>query len=314
MTGKAGEEGHIRPKHGTDVMDRVEHDVREPDLEGAARQSDLADTAHTAESRDTARTAESRDTARTAESRDADAVTAVTAQAGTVDDDAPGGADSTGHATDGFGPATASVPPAGGGPVFVDPSGRRANGLRRMGWLVAVGCVCSAATLGLAVTGGNSTAPWLQIPGMLGGAGQNRSVDEAQRPEQQGSGAPAADNPSSTAAGAPTRKGTGPTDTDVTTGSPTGKKGSNAAPGQSSDSSPSTRASDAASPPAGGTEAVAGQPSGAASPDVIQEPTTAPSSADPTPPDSSTEPSPTGTPASGLLDGLADAVSGLFGK
>ncbi|MEV7143444.1 hypothetical protein [Streptomyces tauricus] len=232
MTGKAGEEGHIRPEHGTDVMD---HGTEPP------------------------------------------------------------------------------ADPAGGAPVFVDPSGRRASRMRRMGWLVAAGCVCSAATLGVAVAGGNSTAPWLQIPGMLGGAGQNRSVEEVRKPVQQGPVSPSADNPSPADVGSPLREGTGTTAAGTTDGRASDKKDTDSSTDEASAAGPSAGASGAGSVPAGDTETVAGQPGEATPTGTAQAPTTAPSTADPTPPASSTEPSPTGTPSTGLLDGLADAVSDLFG-
>ncbi|MGN9817682.1 hypothetical protein ACTMUQ_20365 [Streptomyces sp. SD11] len=232
MTGKAGEEGHIRPEHGTDVMD---------------------------------------------------------------------------HGTENL------ADPAGGAPVFVDPSGRRASRMRRMGWLVAAGCVCSAATLGVAVAGGNSTAPWLQIPGMLGGAGQNRSVEEVRKPVQQGPVSPSADNPSPADVGSPLREGAGTTAAGTTDGRASDKKDTDSLTDEASAAGPSAGASGAGSVPAGDTETVAGQPGEASPTGTAQAPTAAPSAADPTPPASSTEPSPTGTPSTGLLDGLADAVSDLFG-
>ncbi|MER6690522.1 hypothetical protein ABT329_15525, partial [Streptomyces minutiscleroticus] len=87
--------------------------------------------------------------------------------------DAPSGGDgrvpaSGADAADGAAPssdAAGGVEPAGDTAVFVDPSGRRLSRMRRVGRLVAAGCVCAGATLGLAVTGGDSTAPWLRIPG-----------------------------------------------------------------------------------------------------------------------------------------------------
>ncbi|MFE4059638.1 hypothetical protein ACFXP3_25675 [Streptomyces sp. NPDC059096] len=52
------------------------------------------------------------------------------------------------------------------GPVFVDESGRRSKKLRRAGWVVAIACACYAATVVAALLGGDSSAPWLQIPGL----------------------------------------------------------------------------------------------------------------------------------------------------
>ncbi|MFJ8938962.1 hypothetical protein ACIRL0_25110 [Streptomyces sp. NPDC102365] len=233
MAGKAGEEGHIRPEHGTDVTDR----------DPAAPES------------------------------------------------------------------------VGGAPIFVDPSGRRAGRMRRMGWLVAAGCVCSAATLGVAIADGNSTAPWLQIPGVLGDSGQDRSVDEAQRPERPKSGAPTAAGPSSTAAGSPIRRPSEDTAPEAMGGSPSVGTGSNSLAGEPSAAGSSAKAGNAGAASAEEEEEeVVAQPGRTASPDAAQEPTTAPSTADSTAPDTSAEPSPSGTPSGGLLDGIADVVTGLFGK
>ncbi|MFJ2260903.1 hypothetical protein ACIOKD_21600 [Streptomyces sp. NPDC087844] len=245
MTGKAGEEGHIRPERGTDVMDR-----------------------------------------------------------GTVSESDPAGSDSAGS-------DSAGSDSAGGAPIFVDPSGRRAGRMRRMGWLVAAGCVCCAATLGVAIADGNSTAPWLQIPGVLGGSNQNRSVDEARQPERQESGAPTADGPSSTAAGSAIRPPSETTAAEAEAGSPSDEKGWDTSADKPSAASPSSKASNAGVVPADEGEAVAVQPG--TSPDTAQEPTPTPTPADSTPPDTSAEPSPTGTPSGGLLDGIADIVTGLFG-
>ncbi|WP_138904597.1 hypothetical protein, partial [Streptomyces albidochromogenes] len=52
------------------------------------------------------------------------------------------------------------------GPVFVDASGRRSKKLRRIGWVLAFACACYAVTLVVALAGGNSAAPFLQIPGL----------------------------------------------------------------------------------------------------------------------------------------------------
>ncbi|MFE1795425.1 hypothetical protein ACFW9L_04590 [Streptomyces sp. NPDC059517] len=199
-------------------------------------------------------------------------------------------------------------------PIFVDPSGRRASRMRRMGWLVAAGCVCSAATLGVAIADGNSTAPWLQIPGVLGGSSQNQSVDEVEQSQSPKSGAPTADSPSSTAAGSPIRQPSKDTAPEAMGGSPSAEKGSTTSADEPSAAGASSKAGNTGAVPADEEEAVAVQPSRTASPDSAQEPTTAPSTADSTPPDTPAEPSPTETSSGGLLDGITDIVSGLFGK
>jgi hypothetical protein len=50
------------------------------------------------------------------------------------------------------------------GPVFVDASGRRSKRFRRAGWIVAIACACYAVTLVVAVIGGSSRVPLLNIP------------------------------------------------------------------------------------------------------------------------------------------------------
>jgi hypothetical protein len=60
-------------------------------------------------------------------------------------------------------PAQAESPD--GRPVFVDASGRRGRKIRRLGWLAGIVCACYAVMLIVTVLGGNSSAPWLLIPG-----------------------------------------------------------------------------------------------------------------------------------------------------
>ncbi|MFC9425281.1 hypothetical protein [Streptomyces sp. NPDC056987] len=90
------------------------------------------------------------------------------------------------------------------GPVFVDESGRRSKKLRRAGWVVAIACACYAVTVVAALVGGDSSAPWLQIPGLA----DKKKPDTVQiQPAPSGS-------PSETAAGgdpsaSPTETGTG---------------------------------------------------------------------------------------------------------
>lgn len=52
------------------------------------------------------------------------------------------------------------------GPVFVDSSGRRSKKLRRAGWVVSIACACYAVAVISALVGGDSSAPWLRIPGL----------------------------------------------------------------------------------------------------------------------------------------------------
>ncbi|MHB9848385.1 hypothetical protein ACSYGO_03975 [Streptomyces krungchingensis] len=67
------------------------------------------------------------------------------------------------------GPGGDPAPSAPGAPVdgavFVDVSGRRRTWLRRMGWVVAASCVCFGATLAAVLSGADSAAPRLSLPG-----------------------------------------------------------------------------------------------------------------------------------------------------
>ncbi|WP_413755972.1 hypothetical protein [Streptomyces sp. MMBL 11-3] len=206
----------------------------------------------------------------------------------------------------------------GGAPVFVDPSGRRAGRMRRVGWLVAAGCVCSAATLGLVVTDRDSTAPWLSIPGLLGTDDVNRGAEVAGEPERSGSGSPAADNPATTAARPPAwQEDVATTGAEAMTGPRPQKSGTGSAPDAKSSSAPAAEAEGTAGPEdtgsasAGGTEASAGLPS--RSPDTAEEPATQPGSQAPEP-ETPAEPAPSESASTGLIGGLVDAVSGLFGR
>ncbi|MBT2395635.1 hypothetical protein [Streptomyces sp. ISL-100] len=69
------------------------------------------------------------------------------------------------------------------GPVFVDESGRRSKKLRRIGWVLAFACACYAVTLIVALAGGNSTAPWLQIPGLADDQKKPDTVEISPAPE-----------------------------------------------------------------------------------------------------------------------------------
>ncbi|MFI5757421.1 hypothetical protein [Streptomyces sp. NPDC051569] len=63
-------------------------------------------------------------------------------------------------------PARNAGPESSDRPVFVDASGRRSKKFRRAGWAVSLACACFAATVVVSIIGGNSSAPWLQIPGL----------------------------------------------------------------------------------------------------------------------------------------------------
>ncbi|MEU5165473.1 hypothetical protein [Streptomyces mutomycini] len=65
------------------------------------------------------------------------------------------------------------VPPAR--PVFVDTTGRRGRTWRRTGVVTALCCAAYATTVAAALVGGDSNAPYLQLPRMMG---LEREVDE----------------------------------------------------------------------------------------------------------------------------------------
>ncbi|MEU3185970.1 hypothetical protein ABZ707_17465 [Streptomyces sp. NPDC006923] len=137
--------------------------------------------------------------------------------------------------------------------MFVDASGRRSKKFRRAGWVVALACACYAATVVAALMGGNSSAPWLQIPFA---DKQKPGADTVQVQPSATPGASAGTTPGAPAAG-PT-----PTDSDGATASTPSAGATTDAPGK-----PDPGASNSAQPPktstggAGGTEPDPGTPS-----------------------------------------------------
>lgn len=55
-----------------------------------------------------------------------------------------------------------------GRPVFVDVTGRRGRTWRRAGTVTALCCACYATTVGIALVGGDSSAPFLHMPRAMG--------------------------------------------------------------------------------------------------------------------------------------------------
>nr|WSS65922.1 hypothetical protein OG284_34070 [Streptomyces sp. NBC_01177] len=53
-------------------------------------------------------------------------------------------------------------------PVFVDTTGRRSRTWRRAGAVTALCCVCYATTVAASLVGGDSSAPFLQLPRAMG--------------------------------------------------------------------------------------------------------------------------------------------------
>lgn len=120
-------------------------------------------------------------------------------------------------------PVEPGPPDPSDGPVFVDESGRRSKTYRRLGWVLAAICAVYAATLVVAVLGGNSSAPWLPLSGQ-----EEKQADDIEvRP--------------------------GPTDADEVPESP----------GATPAASASVPAAGSAAPPSAGVSAAAPAPSGA---------------------------------------------------
>uniref|UniRef100_UPI00351136E1 hypothetical protein n=1 Tax=Streptomyces calvus TaxID=67282 RepID=UPI00351136E1 len=63
------------------------------------------------------------------------------------------------------GPGGAGADGSGGGPVFVDESGRRIQLYRRIGIAVGLACAGYAAVMVATLLSGNSDAPWMPVPG-----------------------------------------------------------------------------------------------------------------------------------------------------
>ncbi|MFJ8862343.1 hypothetical protein ACIRD8_28425 [Streptomyces sp. NPDC102451] len=66
-------------------------------------------------------------------------------------------------------------------PVFVDTTGRRSRTWRRAGAVTALCCVCYATTVAAALVGGDSSAPFLQLPRAMG---LERGTGEPSAPAQ----------------------------------------------------------------------------------------------------------------------------------
>ncbi|WP_327111565.1 hypothetical protein OG206_02160 [Streptomyces sp. NBC_01341] len=78
-----------------------------------------------------------------------------------------------------------------GRPVFVDATGRRSRTWRLAGTATALYCACYATTVGIALIGGDSSAPFLQLPRAMGlerGGGEKPAASE-----DEGRAAPAGD-------------------------------------------------------------------------------------------------------------------------
>ncbi|MFD9429307.1 hypothetical protein [Streptomyces sp. NPDC060002] len=159
-----------------------------------------------------------------------------------------------------------------GTPVFVDESGRRSRRLRLLGVAVGVACAVYALVIVVTLVSGNSSAPWLPLPGLGGdtpaGKVETSSVPSASAsPSGSDSAAPNAGSPDSTASVSST--GGGATDAPGATASP-GRPTASALPEASTGTTPvNPTATATASSPAASDSAVASpeasQPDSAAS-------------------------------------------------
>lgn len=168
------------------------------------------------------------------------------------------------------------APSAGGdggdGPVFVDASGRRGRRFRRLGMAVAVACAGYAAVIAATLLSGNSTAPWLPVPGQ----GDDKQAGQRHTsPHPSASSAPSLSGPRAvTGTGVPASVGA--------TAVPAAGS-SSPAPGGSAAATPTAGASATAMPSGPGDSPSASAPSPGTSPTASGPGSTAGASASPTP-------------------------------
>ncbi|WP_329121983.1 hypothetical protein [Streptomyces sp. NBC_01465] len=180
------------------------------------------------------------------------------------------------------------------GPVFVDASGRRGRKIRRLGWLAGIVCACYAVMLVATVLGGNSSAPWLLIPGPSDDG--KKAADTVRIPPNADAsqGAVAAPGQTSGTYGAASTPGAAtPTGTAAASPAASGKAGAGATAPAKPGQQPTAKGSpDVAGPLPGGSQssAPAASPSASASPDP------GPSASSSPPPVESSPPAP---PAAG---------------
>ncbi|MFF1626094.1 hypothetical protein [Streptomyces sp. NPDC058272] len=122
------------------------------------------------------------------------------------------------------------------GPVFVDESGRRSRRFRRLGILVGIACAVYAVVIVATLLSGNSSAPWLPVPGQQDGRPAGK-VETSPLPSEPGP-APG------TGGAAPGASATGSGGTKPSPGASAkpGHSGSAAKPGTSTGPEPSTSA------------------------------------------------------------------------
>ncbi|GAB7106784.1 hypothetical protein JCM4814A_50980 [Streptomyces phaeofaciens JCM 4814] len=185
-------------------------------------------------------------------------------------------------------------PDGSGKPVFVDESGRRSRRLRRLGAAVGVACSVYALVIVATLVSGNSSAPWLPLPGV---------DDDTPAGKVETSPVPSASaSPSGSAGAAPSAGPTGSATAASSTGGATATPGATTSPGQLNPSAlpEATTGTTTRNPAATATASSPTTPdSSVPSPDASQ-------------PDSGGDPSPTAvddTGGAGEVAGDTNAVS-----
>ncbi|WP_345036711.1 hypothetical protein [Streptomyces sannanensis] len=174
------------------------------------------------------------------------------------------------------------------GPVFVDTSGRRQRKLRRLGWFFGFAFACYGIVLVATLLGGNSSAPWLLIPG--------ESDDKKAGTVKVSSDPTAPASPSVTKDGGPIPGAGSPLPTDSRGSTVPSPAGSGSADG-SAPLGPGASATSPKPKPSGGTVVPPPDPVGSPTQPATGGPDPEPSSPNPT--DTAPEPSSDPTAPSG---------------
>jgi hypothetical protein len=132
------------------------------------------------------------------------------------------------------------------GPVFVDVSGRRSRRVRRLGMAVGAACAGYAVVIVATLVSGNSTAPWLPVPGQ-GGDRPASTADTTPEPSRSagpsGTGGDVAVPGAPAPAGAPRTSGSAAAGARPEPGgTPTGASAGPGHPGASARPGPATTA------------------------------------------------------------------------
>ncbi|MFJ4693048.1 hypothetical protein [Streptomyces sp. NPDC088766] len=180
-----------------------------------------------------------------------------------------------------------------GKPVFVDESGRRSRRLRRVGTAVGIACSVYALVIVATLVSGNSSAPWLPLPGQAG--------DTPAEQVETSSGPSATASPSGSAGAAPSAGPSGSSASTAATAGATEAPGASTGPGRPTVSAP----------PEASTGTTTQKPAATA---TASSPTTPAASASPSAPapeasqsDSGGDPSPTADDGTGGGTGTGDA-------